>query len=50
MPRSELRAVSRPHSSAEKTLLGSMRATAGMDGTSRRILTPLQPPFNRRHG
>src|SRR4051812_33711981 len=30
IPRSELREVSRLHSSPEKTLLGSMRATAGM--------------------
>jgi hypothetical protein len=33
MPRSELREVSRLHSSDEKTVLGSTRATMGIGGS-----------------
>src|SRR6185437_4154833 len=43
-PRQELREVSRLHSSGVKTVLGSMRATAGMGSSSPKDFTSIRGP------
>src|SRR5216683_4718049 len=50
MPRSELRDVSRLHSSDVKTVLGSTRATTGIGGSFWRMIRPLDCSSIRRVG